>query len=182
MDEKAASIRAAALALSSETDLDPLLERIGDARYVFIGEASHGTHKFYAWRAALSRRLVEEKGFSFVAVEGDWPDCYAVHRSETRAPEAPEDPREALRGFDRWPTWMWANDEVADFARWLRDGNAARGPDRRVGFYGLNVYSLWESLRATSSPSSAASASTTTPRTERGDGAGTLASELLPAN
>ncbi|WP_294563870.1 erythromycin esterase family protein [uncultured Arthrobacter sp.] len=148
MDEEAASIRAAARPLSSETDLDPLLERIGDARYVLIGEASHGTHEFYAWRAALSRRLIEEKGFSFVAVEGDWPDCYAVQRSVTCAQEAPEDPREALRGFDRWPTWMWANDEVADFARWLRNGNAAREPDRRVGFYGLDVYSLWESLRA----------------------------------
>jgi erythromycin esterase-like protein len=148
MEEEAASVRAAARPLSSEADLDPLLERIGDARYVLIGEASHGTHEFYAWRAVLSRRLIEDKGFSFVAVEGDWPDCYAVHRSVTCAPEAPADPREALRGFDRWPTWMWANDDVAGFTRWLRTINAHRDPGRRVGFYGLDVYSLWESLRA----------------------------------
>jgi erythromycin esterase-like protein len=147
MDE-AASVRRAALPLSAEADLDPLLERIGEARYVLIGEATHGTHEFYAWRAALSRRLIDELGFSFVAVEGDWPDCYAVHRSVTGAPGAPEDPREALQDFDRWPTWMWANEDVGGFARWLRTINAHRDPERRVGFYGLDVYSLWDSLRA----------------------------------
>ena len=126
-------------------DLDPLLDRIGDARVVMLGEASHGTHEFYVWRAALTRRLIEEHGFSFVAVEGDWPDCDRVDRSVRGAAEAPDDPREALLAFERWPTWMWANEEVADFCRWLRGHNAtARRP---VGFHGLDVYSLWESLR-----------------------------------
>ena len=133
--------------LANEADLDPLLERVGDARYVLLGEASHGTHEFYAWRAAVTRRLLEEKGFSFVAVEGDWPDCFAVSCAVTN-PEGGQDPRDVLHGFDRWPTWMWANTVVADFAQWLSGFNADRPEAERVGFYGLDVYSLWESLRA----------------------------------
>jgi erythromycin esterase len=134
--------------LQDQADLDPVLDRIGQARVVCIGEASHGTHEFYEWRDLLTRRLIEEKGFDFVGVEGDWPDCYAVHRSVVAAASAPEDPRDALSGFARWPTWMWANEEVLAFTRWLRGLNTTRPPGRRVGFYGLDVYSLWESLRA----------------------------------
>ena len=134
--------------LRNEADLDPLLDRIGEASYVLIGEASHGTHEFYAWRAALTRRLIEERGFDLVAVEGDWPDCHAVSCCVTGAPSAPDDPLEVLRAFDRWPTWMWANQEVLDFTRWLREHNMSRPEGERVGFYGLDVYSLWESLQA----------------------------------
>jgi erythromycin esterase len=136
---------ALALPLSRPDDLDALMDRIGDARVVMLGEASHGTHEFYAWRAAISQRLIAEHGFSFVAVEGDWPDCARVDRSVRRDPAAPEDPREALIGFERWPTWMWANEEVAEFSRWLRAHNAVT--EAPVGFHGLDVYSLWESLR-----------------------------------
>jgi erythromycin esterase-like protein len=140
-------VRALARPLRHPGDLDPLLERIGEARIVLLGEASHGTHEYYAWRTAITRRLVEEHGFSFVAVEGDWPDCHRVHCAVTlAAPDA--DPREVLRGYERWPTWMWANEEVADLTRWLRAHNADRGPAERVGFHGLDVYSLWDSLRA----------------------------------
>ncbi|MCG8926077.1 erythromycin esterase family protein [Lentzea sp. CC55] len=128
--------------LTGPGDFDELVDRVGDARVVMIGEASHGTHEFYRWRAALTRRLITEKGFSFVAVEGDWPDCARVDRSVRRSVE---DPRAALLAFERWPTWMWANEEVLDFTRWLRAHNAA--VDGRVGFHGLDVYSLWESLR-----------------------------------
>jgi erythromycin esterase-like protein len=128
-------------------DLDGLLERVGDARVVMLGEASHGTHEFYAWRAAISRRLIEEKGFSFVAVEGDWPDCERVDRSVRCQPDAPADPRQALLSFERWPTWMWANEEVVDFTRWLRERNSTLDESARAGFHGLDVYSLWESLR-----------------------------------
>lgn len=124
------------------------MERIGDARYVLIGEASHGTAEFYRWPAEPTRRLVEERGVSFVAVEGDWPDRLAAHRAVTAAPGAPDDPREALEGFHRWPAWMWANTDVADFARWLREYNARLPAERRVGFFGLDVTSLWESLHA----------------------------------
>ncbi|MFA1541739.1 erythromycin esterase family protein [Actinomadura monticuli] len=144
----AEDVLGAALPLEYEDDLNPLMDRIGDARCVLIGEASHGTHEYYAWRAALTRRLIAERGFSFVAVEGDWPDCRRVGRSVTLAPGAPADPRDALEGYDRWPTWMWANEETAGFCRWLRARNAEVPSRERVGFYGLDVYSLWESLRA----------------------------------
>ncbi|MCZ2826359.1 MULTISPECIES: erythromycin esterase family protein [unclassified Modestobacter] len=140
-------VRELARPLRDPGDLDPLLERIGSARIVLLGEASHGTHEYYAWRAALTRRLVTEAGFSFVAVEGDWPDCHRVNCSVTLA-SGPEDPREVLQGYARWPTWMWANEEVADLTRWLREHNAGRPRAERVGFHGLDVYSLWESLQA----------------------------------
>jgi erythromycin esterase-like protein len=139
-------VRALARRLADEADLDPLLERIGDARIVAIGEASHGTSEYYAWRAAITRRLIGERGFRFVAVEGDWPDCYRVNRSVRLRPGADEDPRTALDAFARWPTWMWANDDVVEFCRWLRAFNATRPEDRRAGFYGIDVYSLWDSM------------------------------------
>lgn len=147
-DTHLAAIRSQALPLTGPASLDPLMERIGDARYVLLGEASHGTADYYRVRDTLTRRLIEEKGFSFVAVEGDWPDCQAVHRSVAAVPGAPEDPGEVLAGFDRWPAWLWGNTEVAAFARWLRRHNGERPAERRVGFYGLDVYSLWESLHA----------------------------------
>jgi erythromycin esterase-like protein len=145
------AVRALARPLRDEADLDPLMERIGSttdggARIVAIGEASHGTHEYYAWRAALTRRLIEEQGFRFVAVEGDWPDCYRVNRSVRLRAGADEDPRDALDAFARWPTWMWANDDVVTFCRWLRGLNATRPEERRVGFYGIDVYSLWDSI------------------------------------
>lgn len=133
--------------LTDAGDLDVLLERARDARVVMLGEASHGTHEFYQWRAMLSRRLIEECGFSFVAVEGDWPDCDRVDRSVRCRPNAPADPRDALGQFERWPTWMWANEEVADFSRWMRRHNSTVDESARAGFHGLDVYSLWESLR-----------------------------------
>ncbi|MBZ9639227.1 erythromycin esterase family protein [Streptomyces sp. PSKA30] len=141
-------IRDEALPLSDAASLDPLLERIGDARYVLLGEASHGTADYYQVRDVLTRRLIEEKGFSFVAVEGDWPDCQAVHCSVVAAPGSPEDPGDVLAGFRRWPAWLWGNTDVATFARWLRRHNEERPPERRVGFFGLDVYSMWESLHA----------------------------------
>jgi erythromycin esterase-like protein len=139
-------VRSLTRPLRDPADLDPLIERIGDAGIVAIGEASHGTHEYYAWRAALTRRLIEERGFGFVAVEGDWPDCYRVNQSVKLREGADEDPRDALDAFDRWPTWMWANDDVVDFCRWLKGFNAVRPAGERVGFYGLDVYSLWESM------------------------------------
>ncbi|GAA2702512.1 erythromycin esterase family protein [Micromonospora olivasterospora] len=134
--------------LGAPSDFDPLLERIRNARIVMIGEATHGTYDYYRLREQLSRRLIAELGFSFVAVEGDWPDCERVHRSVTAAPDGLADPRIALERFERWPTWMWANAEVARFARWLRAWNSERPEDRRAGFHGLDVYSLWESMQA----------------------------------
>lgn len=144
----ARSIAKRALPLETERDLDPLIRRIGNARYVLLGEATHGTSEFYQWRAKLSRRLIEEQGFSFVAVEGDWPDCYRINRYAKGYAESGESAREVVHAFERWPTWMWANREVAEFAEWLRDHNRRRAAPRQAGFYGLDVYSLWDSMHA----------------------------------
>jgi erythromycin esterase-like protein len=124
------------------------MERIDDARFVLIGEASHGTSEFYTWRAELSRRLIVEKGFCFVGVEGDWPDCYRVNRYVRGYPRSGRSAYEVLHAFDRWPTWMWANREVQEFTEWLRGHNDGREDEEKAGFYGLDVYSLWDSMRA----------------------------------
>jgi erythromycin esterase len=141
-----AAIRSLSHPLRSTADLDPLLERIGEARYVLLGEASHGTHEYYTWRDAISRRLIQEKGFSFIAVEGDWPDCYRVNRYIKGYADASETAREVLHNFARWPTWMWANAEVVELAEWLRRHNDTLPESNKIGFYGLDVYSLWDSL------------------------------------
>jgi erythromycin esterase-like protein len=126
-------------------DYDALLELIGDARFVLIGEASHGTHEFYRERALITRRLIEERGFEAVAVEADWPDAYRVNRYVRGAPED-ADAEEALRGFRRFPTWMWRNAEVLDFVGWLRARNDRVSAQEAVGFYGLDLYSLHTSV------------------------------------
>ncbi|WP_433507947.1 erythromycin esterase family protein [Pseudonocardia halophobica] len=147
-DRDVAAVRDLARPLGGDADLDELVARAGRARLVLIGEASHGTHEFYAWRDRLTRRLVAEQGFRFVAVEGDWPDCRRLHRYAVGDPEGPATADEALAGYDRWPTWMWANTAVRDAMRWLHDHNAGRPPSERVGFHGLDVYSLHRSMRA----------------------------------
>ncbi len=135
-----------ALPLDGPAHIDPLIEMIGDARFVLLGEATHGTSEFYTWRTEITRRLVTEKRFSFIAVEGDWPDCYRVNRY-VKDGEG-ESAEEVLHAFSRWPTWMWANREVAQLVRWLKAHNARALDERKVGFYGLDVYSLWESMDA----------------------------------
>jgi erythromycin esterase-like protein len=134
--------------LESARDLGPLIDAIGDAHYVLLGEASHGTSEFYTWRAEISKRLIAENGFSFIAVEGDWPDCYRVNRYVKGYDDSGANAREVLHAFDRWPTWMWANREIVDLTEWLRDHNRRLGAERQIGFYGLDVYSLWDSIRA----------------------------------
>jgi erythromycin esterase-like protein len=141
-----ADVRSLSRPLRSPEDLDPLLDRTAEGRYVLLGEASHGTQEYYTWRAALSRRLIEEQGFSFIAVEGDWPDCYRVNRYVKGYPDSGDSAREVLHAFTRWPTWMWANQEVVELAEWLRAYNAGREAEGKAGFYGLDVYSLWDSL------------------------------------
>ncbi len=143
-----ATIGAAAKPLRTPRDLDPLLDRIGEARFVLLGEATHGTSEFYRWRTAITRRLVEERGFSFVAVEGDWPDCYRVNRHVKHLREPAESGEQVLHAFARWPTWMWANREVVELVEFLRAHNSRHSWERQVGFYGLDVYSLWESMSA----------------------------------
>ena len=130
--------------LENSKDLDPLIDRIGNSRYVLLGEASHGTHEYYTWRTEISKRLIQEKGFSLVAVEGDWPDCFKINRWIKGQEDSPV--QEVLQSFNRWPTWMWANWEIAAFAEWLKKYNHLRSYEDRIGFYGLDVYSLWESM------------------------------------
>ena len=134
--------------LNNSKDLDNLLDDIADRPIVMLGEASHGTHEFYTWRAAISRRLIQEKGFNFIAVEGDWPDCYAINRFVKNYKDAPADIEDVLKKFDRWPTWMWGNWEVAGLAEWMREYNVPLSIEKKVGFYGLDVYSLWDSMKA----------------------------------
>lgn len=134
--------------LTDTTSLGPLIDDIGERPVVMLGEASHGTHEYYTWRTAISKTLITEKGFNFIAVEGDWPDCYLINRYVKGYPDAGSDIVKLLKGFDRWPTWMWANWEIAALAEWLRDHNRSLPVEKKVGFYGLDVYSLWDSMKA----------------------------------
>ncbi|HTY84731.1 MAG TPA: erythromycin esterase family protein [Silvibacterium sp.] len=130
-------------------DYDPLMDLIGDARFVLLGEASHGTHEFYRERAQITKRLIREKGFTAIAVEADWPDAYRVNQyvqSQGHDTEAIE----ALSGFQRFPAWMWRNADLLDFVGWLRSHNDSLPAESaaKVGFYGLDLYSLHASIAA----------------------------------
>ena len=143
-----AALREAAIPLSDPIARSgALLERIGDARFVLLGEATHGTHEFYAERAALTLRLVEEKGFRAVAIEGDWPDASRVNRF-VRGLGDDADAETALSDFKRFPGWMWRNVAVVDLATRLRERNLRVEPRKRAGFYGLDLYSLYASIEA----------------------------------
>lgn len=130
------------------SDFEPLLDRVRDARFVLIGEASHGTHEFYRIRAAITKRLIREAGFTAVAVEADWPDAWRVNRY-VRGDGLDADATESLGGFRRFPQWMWRNADLLDFVGWLRGFNDAHAErHQRVGFYGLDLYSLHASMAA----------------------------------
>jgi erythromycin esterase-like protein len=130
------------------SDYDSLIRSIGDARFVLIGEASHGTHEFYRERIQITKRLITEKGFSAVAVEADFPDAYRVNRF-VRGAGTDIDAVDALSGFQRFPAWMWRNSDVLDFVGWLRTRNNGLPSDReKAGFYGLDLYSLHASIEA----------------------------------
>ena len=142
-------IREAAEPLTgSPRDYDPLLDLVGDAHFVLLGEAAHGTHEFYRERAQITKRLIREKGFGAVAVEADWPAAYRVNRF-VRGASDDADAVDALAGFKRFPQWMWRNADVLDFVGWLREHNDGQKTDeRKAGFYGLDLYSLRASIEA----------------------------------
>lgn len=146
ISEHTDDIHARAFYLKSATDLDPLIDSIGERKYVLLGEASHGTSEYYIWRYIISRRLIEEKGFSFIAVEGDWSAAYELNKYVKGLPGAVEDPREAFRRFTRWPQWMWRNDETVELVEWLRDHNRGLPEDQRVGIYGVDLYAMIQSI------------------------------------
>jgi len=132
----------------SAGDYDSLLALVGDARFVLLGEASHGTHEFYRERAQVTKRLIQERDFNAVAVEADWPDAYRINRF-VRGVSEDGDSVEALSGFKRFPQWMWRNADVLDFIGWLREHNDAQPSDgNKCGFYGLDLYSLHASIEA----------------------------------
>jgi erythromycin esterase-like protein len=132
----------------SREEYGPLLDLIGEAQFVLIGEASHGTHEFYRERAEITKLLIEERGFTGVCVEADWPDAYRVNRFVRHLGDD-ADAVQALGDFKRFPAWMWRNADVVDFVGWLRAHNERRGAGgRRVGFYGLDLYSLHASIEA----------------------------------
>lgn len=130
-----------------DDQLDRLVDRFQDRQVVCIGEASHGTSEFYSVRARLTAKFLQECENAFVAVEGDWTDCYEVNRF-VKGLSDHEGALAVLSEFDRWPTWMWANWEVQEFVEWLRRENASRDADERIGFCGMDVYSLFESMEA----------------------------------
>ena len=142
-------VRGAARVLEGASrDYDELLKGVGGSHFALLGEASHGTHEFYRERAEITKRLITERGFTAVAVEADWPDAYRVNRY-VRGESEDGDAREALGGFKRFPVWMWRNTVVVEFVEWLRAYNEAlpKGAPK-VGFYGLDLYSLYTSIEA----------------------------------
>ncbi|MGN7764352.1 erythromycin esterase family protein [Paenibacillus sp. 22594] len=140
------SIRKLAQPLGSDESYDSLIAEAKSASYVLLGEASHGTSEFYSVRAGLTKRLIAEEGFRFIAVEGDWPSCYTLNRYIKGYPDAADHARAALSDYTRWPSWMWANREILELAEWLRSYNQERPDSEKVGFYGIDMYSLWESM------------------------------------
>jgi erythromycin esterase-like protein len=139
-------IKEEAIHLTTGDDLNVLLDAVGDAKFVLLGEASHGTSEFYTWRTEITKRLIREKGFSSVAVEGDWPSCYRIHRHITDRKITTDSSEELRQSFQRWPSWMWANAETVSLIQWLKKHNENAEEIGKAGFYGLDVYSLWESM------------------------------------
>src|SRR4051812_27269647 len=139
IERAAKELRPHLLPLSGDSHQhDALLRMIGKSRFALLGEASHGTHEFYRERIRITQRLIEEQGFTAVAVEADWPDANRVNRY-VRGGAQDRDANAALSGFMRFPTWMWRNTEVRDFVEWLREYNASRPQHLQAGFYGLDL-------------------------------------------
>jgi erythromycin esterase-like protein len=141
------ALREIAIPLGDPPELAPLIDRVAPVRVVLLGEASHGTAEFHDLRAAISRDLIVDHGFRFIAVEGDWNVLYRLNRYVKGYDRDAASAREIMRTFDRWPTWMWANEETAALIEWLKAHNAQQPPERRVGFYGIDVYGKADALR-----------------------------------
>jgi erythromycin esterase len=136
-----------AIPFEDDADFQPLYDEISDQRLVLMGESSHGTSEFYYWRAELSKQLIEDKGFNFIAVEGDWPALSRMNAYVKHKPDAPESIRNAMAAIDRWPLWMWRNEETQALIEWLREYNSRLEPQDRVGFYGIDLYAKQDAMR-----------------------------------
>jgi erythromycin esterase-like protein len=141
-------IQALVRPVKTAADLEPIIDRVGNARYVLLGEASHGTAEYGLWRHRLTARLVREKGFSLVALLGDWSDVYRLNRFVRLLPNSGEDPLETVRPFAAWPAWKLGNRSIASLVEWLRAHNDPVAAQQRVGLYGLDVYGFWNSMHA----------------------------------
>lgn len=138
-------IKEKARPLNTASDLDTLISTAGTKKLVLLGEASHGTHEYYLWRDIISRRLIKEHGFDFIAVEGDFASLFELNRYVKNLPGAAGSAREVLEKLERWPIWMWGNEEIVDLAEWLRAYNDPLPFKNKVGFYGKDVYGEWHS-------------------------------------
>lgn len=130
--------------LVSQESLDPIIKKASEVKVVLLGEATHGTSEFYSWRDSISRRLISEQGFNFILVEGDWASLFLLNRYVKGVSDF-SSAKEVVRQFNRWPSWMWRNEEVVALAEWLKDFNQHRPPGEKVGFYGMDVYDEWSS-------------------------------------
>ncbi len=133
--------------LEGDESLDKLIQSAANKELVLLGEASHGTHEYYLWRDKISRRLIAEQDFNFIAVEGDFASLYQLNRYVKNLDGAANSAREILLKLHRWPTWMWANEEVVALAEWLRSYNDKLPQNKKVGFYGMDVYDEWNSKK-----------------------------------
>lgn len=134
--------------LEKPADLDALIQAANDKRVVMLGESTHGTHEFYVWRDLISRRLIEEQGFRWVLVEGDFASLHEVNRYIRHEKGAAKSAQALLRKLDRWPQWMWGNNEMVVFVEWLRAYNQGRPAAEQVSFMGLDLYGEWRSYDA----------------------------------
>jgi erythromycin esterase len=132
--------------LRDTADLDILLKEVGDARVVLLGESTHGTSEFYKWRTEISKRLIQEKGFDFIAVEGDWGDGYLINNFIQGPVKDTTLTIDLLKQFKRWPTWLWANYETASLLKWLNQYNQQKGKEDKIGFYGLDLFAFWQPI------------------------------------
>ena len=144
-DEKA-NYCSNAIGLEKPSDLDQLLDLCKNSKLVLLGESTHGTAEFYRWRAEISKRLIAEKGFNFIVVEGDWASIYKLNLYVKGISIEFENARQVLETFNRWPEWMWGNTEIEKLAEWLKEHNAALPQNKRVGFFGMDVYGQWEAM------------------------------------
>jgi erythromycin esterase len=135
-----------AVEFDSIDQLRGMLDAAGDRRLVLMGEASHGTHEYYRWRFKMSRYLIKEKDFNFIAVEGDWASIYRLNKYVRNLEGAASSARDVLRDFKRWPQWMWSNTDILEMAEWLREYNDRLPAEEKIGIYGMDVYGLLESM------------------------------------
>ena len=136
-----------AIDLKTGDDLDQLIESAGSKKLVMLGESTHGTSDYYFWRSEISKRLIAEKGFSFIVVEGDWASIYRLNKYVKALPGSEMTARDVVKTFNRWPEWMWANEEIVELAEWLRAYNDRLPLEQKVGFYGLDVYGQWDAMQ-----------------------------------